>query len=200
MPSRTAVGTVAIVLGIVIVIAATGAIFYVNESATNPVQIHTLSTTSITSVRTIVSSQSATSSSAATSADSETCYQGSVPTNTSASGSQSAYSRTVFNVTQEFNSWSWMSLSTFKVGSYTFVTTNPATTQGVTTLEPQLFFNVTNSQGQMQTTSFTNLGGWNGQVWPPDMGLQAALFGGDATIQWLFLCNSQNVFLEVTTQ
>jgi hypothetical protein len=91
-------------------------------------------------------------------------------------------------------------LSTFKVGSYTFVTTNPATTPGVTQLEPQLFFNVTNSQGQMQTTSVTDLGGLNGQVWPPDMSLEQTLFAGNVTIQWLFLCNSQSVFLEVTTQ
>jgi len=196
MPSRTAVGTMAIVLGVAIVIAA-GAVFFL----TSQIMPSNQPMNSITSVKTIiVSNQSTASSSATTSATSETCYQGSVPTNSSASGSQSAYSRTVFNVTQEFNSWSWTSLSTFKVGSYTFVTTNPATTPGVTMLEPQLFFNVTNSQGQTQTTSFTNLGGWNGQMWPPDMGLQATLFGGNVIIEWLFLCNSQSVFLEVTTQ
>jgi hypothetical protein len=200
MPPRTAVGTMAIVFGIVIVILVAGVLFFANQSNPNPVTPSTQSTTSITSVKTIVSSQSTTPSSVTTSAASETCYQGSVPTNSSASGSQSAYSRTVFNVTQEFGSWSWNSLSAFSVGSYTFVTTNPATAPGVFQLEPQLFFNVTNSQGQVQRTSVTNLGGWNGQVWPPDMSLEQTLFGGNVTLQWLFLCNGQSVFLEVTTQ
>jgi len=199
MPTRTAVGTTAVVFGVVILIVVAGVLFFASQSNPNPITLSTQSTTSITSVETIVSTQSTTPGSATTSAASETCYQGSVPTNSSASGGQS-YSRTVFNVTQEFDSWSWTSLSTFKVGSYTFVTTNPATTPGVTQLEPQLFFNVTNGQGQMQRTSVTNLGGWNGQVWPPDMSLEQTLFGGGTTIQWLFLCNSQDVFLEVTTQ
>lgn len=139
-------------------------------------------------------------SSSATSSTSQTCYGGALPANTSASAGRPAYSRTVFNVTREFDSWSWTPLSTFEVGSYTFVTTNPATAQGVFQLEPQLFINATDSQGQMQRASFTNLGGWNGQAWPPDMGIQATLFGGDVTIQWLFLCDSHSVLLEVTTQ
>jgi len=125
-----------------------------------------------------------------------------MPTNSSASDSQSAYSRTVFNVTQEFDSWSWNSLSTFSVGSYKFVATSPATTPNSAQLEPQLYFNVTNSQGQMQETSVTRLGGLvNGQAPSLDIrSLEQTLFGGNVTIQWLFLCNSQSVFLEVTAQ
>ena len=142
---------------------------------------------------------SVTPASSSTSTVSDECYSGALPTNSSASANQSTFSRTVFNVTQEFNSWSWTSLSTFKVGSYTFVTTNPGATPGVTQLEPQLFFSVTSSQGQVQKTSFTNLGSWDGQIWPPDMGLQATLFGGNVTIQWLFACDSHSVYLEVTT-
>lgn len=148
----------------------------------------------------VTGASASTQSSSATGSTSQACYQGALPANASASAGQSAYSRTVFNVTQEFNSWSWAPLSTFKVGSYTFVATNPATAPGVVQLEPQLFINATDGQGQTQEASFTNLGGLNGRVWPPDMGLQAKLFGGDVTIQWLFLCDGHSVFLEVTTQ
>ena len=157
------------------------------------------------SIRTIISSQSTTgqptsSGSVTTSAASEACYQGALLTNSSASDALSTNSRTAFNVTQEFDSWSWASLSAFTVGSYTFTTTAPASSQNVIQLEPQLFINVTDGQGQMQKTSVTDLGGLNGQVWPPDMSLEQALFGGNVTIQWLFLCNGQSVFLDVTTQ
>lgn len=204
MPPRTAaVGTMAIAVGIVVASAIGGFLFLANQPNPSPItsstQSTTVATSVITSVTSLVSSAS-TESGSATSSTFPACYQGALPTNTSASAGQSAFSRTVFNVTQEFDSWSWTSLSSFKVGPYTFVTTNPATAPGVTQLEPQLFFNATNSQGQVQRTSFTNLGGWNGQVWPPDMGLQATLFGGSVTIQWLFLCNGRSVFLEVTTQ
>jgi hypothetical protein len=193
MPRRTAIGRLAIVLGAVIVVAAIGVLFFTNQANPGvPVTTFTVSTQS--------EGQSTASGSVTASASSEACYEGVLPTNSSASGAQPTYSRTAFNVTQEFNSWGWTSLSTFKVGSYTFATTNPATTPGVTQLEPQLFFKVTNSQGQAQTTSVTNLGGWNGQVWPPDMSLEQTLFGGNVTIQWLFLCDSPSVLLEVTTQ
>ena len=171
-----------IALLVVLVIASAGAGYYIGSSSertTTSVSITTLTTTSTTNLH----------SSAATAV----CYGSTLPTNTSGSGTQ--INRIVFNVTQAFDSWNWQSLSAFTVGSYTFVTTSPAST-----LEPQLFFNVTNSQGQSQRTSFTNLGRWNGQVWPPDMGLQATLFGGNVTIQWLFLCNEHSVFLEVMTQ
>lgn len=142
---------------------------------------------------------SVTPASSGTSTVSDQCYSGALPANSSASATQSTFSRTVLNVTQEFNSWTWTSLSTFKVGSYTFVTTNPGAAPGATQLEPQLFFSVTNSQGQTQKATFTNLGTWNGQAWPPDMGLQATLFGGNVTIQWLFACDNHSVYLEVTT-
>lgn len=153
----------------------------------------------VTSVGAMTSSSS--TASASTSAASELCYQGAVPANASASGGQSTYGRSVFNVTRDFDSWSWTSLSTFKVGSYAFVATNPAATAGVNQLEPQLFFKVTNSQGQTQETSVTNLGDWNGQGWwPPDMSLEQTLFGGNVTIRWLFPCDGESVFLDVTTQ
>jgi len=46
----------------------------------------------------------------------------------------------------------------------------------------------------------TDLGGFNGQVWPPDMSLEQTFFGGNVTIQWLFLCDSQSVLLDVRTK
>jgi hypothetical protein len=196
--SQRAIGTTAVALVTVamVVAGAASALFIMGQSGTNPTVVITVTTSP---------PKPATqgSGTATASVASETCYGGTLPTNSSSAVAR-AYSRTVFNITEEFDSWSWTSLSTFNVGSYSFVTTNPAAmppTPGTTTsqLEPQLFFNVTNSKGQTQRTSVTDLGGWNGQTWPPDMSLQQTLFGGDVTIQWLFQCNSQNVFLEVTT-
>ncbi len=202
MPRRTAIGISAVVLIAIIVAAGVGILVMAAQTGTHSstTQSTTTSSTGTPVSTTIVTAPPSSLSSTTTNTTSTaTCYAGTLPVNGSSSAAQ-AYSRTVFNVTKDYNSWSWTSLSTFEVGSYTFVTTNPATTPGVFQLEPQLFFNVTNSQGQTQKASFTNLGGWNGQVWPPDMGLQAILFTGNVTIQWLFQCNSQNVFLEVTTQ
>lgn len=126
----------------------------------------------------------------------EQCYADAMPVN----ASNGAYDTVVYNITKEFGSWNWTQLSSFTVGSYTFVTTNPGANPNVIQLEPQLFTTVTNSQGITQRISVTDLGGWNGQPWPPDMSLQQTLFGGDVTIQWLFLCNSTSVFLEVNAQ
>src|ERR1700719_1861430 len=152
MPPRPAVGTTAVGVGVLILVAVAGFLLLTIQSNPNPIA-STHSTTSITSVKTIVSSAPTGSSSAVVSATSQACYQGALPTNSSASGGQPADSRTVFNITQEFNSWNWTSLSAFKVGSYSFATTNPATSPGVFQLEPQLFFNVTSRQGLTQTTS-----------------------------------------------
>ncbi len=185
-PWRKVIGTPAITLGLVALIAVAAVSIIVVAD-----RFGTTSTTTQTNSSTETTTPAVTS---------EACYESTLPTNSSASGAGSPYSRAVFNITKEFDSWTWTPLSTFSVGSYSFVTANPATTSGVTQLEPQLFFNVTNSQGRVQTTSVTNLGGLNGQVWPPDMSLQQTLFGGNVTIQWLFQCNSQNVFLEITTQ
>jgi len=199
MATRRAIGTTPIIIGMVaiILVAAAGFLITTGQSSHS-------SSPNQTTASTIVVTSSASPSFTATSslATTATCYGGKLPTNSSSSGTQT--NRIVFNVTAAFDSWDWTSLSTFRVGSYTFVTKNPAaapSTAGTTTfyLEPQLFFNVTNTQGQTQETSFTNFGGFNGQVWPPDMGLQATLFGGNVTIQWLFLCDNHSVFLEVTT-
>jgi hypothetical protein len=94
-------------------------------------------------------------------------------------------------------------MSNFTVGSYSFVVTNPGASPnpGFVQLERQLFFNVTNSQGQMQRNAVTVLGSWDGQPWPPDgsPSLGFALFGGDVNLHFLFLCN-QAVLLEITEQ
>jgi len=196
---RRAIGTTPIVIGVVaiILVAAAGILITTDLSShSSPPNQTTASTIVVTSSAS--SSFTATSSLAATA----TCYGGTLPTNSSSTGTQT--NRIVFNVTKAYDYWNWASPSTFRVGSYSVVTTNPAaapSTPGTSTfyLEPQLFFNVTNNQGQTQETGFTNLGSFNGQVWPPDMGFQATLFGGNVTIQWLFLCDNHSVFLEVTT-
>ena len=196
---RRAMGTTSIIIGMVavILVAAAGILITSDQSS------HT-SSPNQTTVSTIIVTKSPSPSITTTSstANAATCYGGTLPTNSSGSVTQT--SRIVFNVTRAFDSWNWTSLSTFRVGTYSFITTNPAeepSMAGTTTfyLEPQLFFNVTNNQGQTQNTGFANLGSFNGQVWPPDMGLQATLFGGNVTIQWLFLCDNHSVFLEVTT-
>ena len=143
---------------------------------------------------------SVTPASSGTSTVSDQCYSGALPTNSSASATQSTFSRTVLNVTQEFNSWNWTPLPTFVVGSYTFNLVGSQNSQTTIYLEPQVFINVTNSQGQTERMDMTNLGNWNGQGWPPDLsGGPNVLFGGNVTIQWLFPCNNHDVYLEVTT-
>jgi len=201
MPTRTAVATVAIILGIVIVAAVAGMLFFAGQSNSIHIASSTQSATSVTSVSTIISSPPSASTVATNSTTSELCYQGVIPANSSISDGQSSYYRATFNVTQKFDSWNWKSLSTFAVGPYKFDLVGSQNSQTIIYLEPQIFINVTNSQGQMQRMDSTNLGGWNGSVWPPDMsGGPNVLFGGNVTIQWLFPCNSQSVFLEVTTQ
>ena len=141
-----------------------------------------------------------TSGSSSASAASEACYSNALPTNSSGSAGQSTLSRTVFNVTQEFNSWNWTPLSTFTVGSYTFNLVGSQNSQTTVYLEPQVFINVTNSQGQTERIDMTNLGNWNGQGWPPGLsGGPHVLFGANVTIQWLFPCNNHDVYLEVIT-
>ena len=145
------------------------------------------------------SSVPASTSDKTTSLPSEECYQGTVPANSSAPSSGSI---TVFNITQRFDAWSWPYKSNFSVGSYSFVVTNPGANlvPGYAQLEPQLFFGVTNSQGQTQTDQITDLGNWNGHSRPPDMSLSQSFFGGDLTLQWLFPCSNQDVYLEITAR
>jgi hypothetical protein len=137
-----------------------------------------------------------TTSSSATAA---ACYGGTLPTNSSSLTTQT--NRIVINVTQAFDSWNWKSLSTFTVGSYKFDLVGSQNSETTIYLEPQVFINVTDKQGKTQRTDMANLGSLNGNVWPPDLsGGPNALFGGHVTIQWLFPCNTHDVFLKVTTQ
>lgn len=201
-PRRRAIGTTAIVLIAIIVVGVIGVLLVASQAGTSSTttQSSRISSTTQTSVSTIVVTTSAspsltTTSSSATTA---TCYGGTLPTNGSSSTAQT--SRIVFNVTQAFDSWNWTSLSTFTVGSYKFDLVGSQNSQTTIYLEPQVFINVTNSQGQIQRTDIANLGSLNG-VWPPDLsGGPNVLFGGNVTIQWLFPCNTHEVFLEVTTQ
>ena len=190
-----AIRTTPIIVGVVavIVVAAAGILVATDQSSHTPSpNLTSVSTTAVTK------SESRSFTMTSSSAITATCYGGILPTNSSNSAAQ--INRLVFNVTQAFDSWNWKSLSTFTVGSYRFDLVGSQNSQGTTYLEPQVFFNVTNDQGQIQEASFTNLGSWNGQVWPPDMGLQATLFGGNVTFQWFFVCDSHSVFLEVITQ
>ncbi len=119
------------------------------------------------------------------------CYGGNLPAN----NTSPAPSRTTFNVTREFDSWVWSPLSSFEVGSYSFQVSVPQSS-----LEPELFITVNNNLGMAEMFTVTNLGNWNGQSWPPDLlGYNQTLFGGAVTIQFLFPCGNQDVYLEVTT-
>lgn len=162
----------------------------------------TCSTASTTSVSTILVTTSSPppSNTTSTTTATTTCYGGALPTNSSSSAAQPS-SRVVFNVTQAFDSWNWKSLSTFTVGSYKFDLVGSQNSQTTVYLEPQVFINVTNSQGQTQRMDMTNLGNLNGYTWPPDLsGGPNVLFGGSVVVQWLFPCNGHDVFFEVTTQ
>lgn len=140
---------------------------------------------------------SVASGTSGTSTLSDECYSGALSSNSSAPANQSASSRVVLNVTQEFDSWNWAPLATFKVGTYTFDLAGSQNSQTTIYLEPQVFINVTNSQGQTQEMDTTNL---SGSAWPPQLsGGPNVLFGGNVTIQWLFACDGHSIFLEVTT-
>jgi hypothetical protein len=194
--SRRAVGAIAIVVVVVIAVAAVGVLFVTNQPSPN-------TSASLTAVSTVVvvsqSSSPTTTSSASTTSE---CYQEPLPSNTSESGGQSVY-RTVFNITQQYNSFSWALAWDFAVGPYAFSVSNPgaASNPGVVQLEPQLFINVTNSQIQVQKIDLTSMPpALGGNTYPDRTDSEITFFGGNATIQWLFPCNSQSAFWEVTTK
>ncbi len=187
MPQRAAIGTATIVLGIVavIIVAAIGILATAQSSRTS-----SLTGTSVSTV--VVSTSAFPSGTTSWSATTATCYGSALPINSS--------SRDVFNVTQPFDSWNWKSLSTFTVGSYKFDLVGSQDSQTTVYLEPQVFINVTNSQGQTQRMTMTDFPILNGDTWPPDLSNSPkVLFGGNVVIQWLFPCNSHDVFLEVIT-
>jgi hypothetical protein len=144
------------------------------------------------SVRAVVSRQSSASSipSATASSNISQCYQGVLPSNST--------STIIFNDTQEWNSGSWAP-STFKIGTFNFMTNRPQSSSARTYLWPEMFINDTNSRGQVQSVEVTNFGSFHGQSWPPDMSLEQSFFGGNATVQWFFLCDGHSVFLAATT-
>ena len=191
MPQRAAaIGSATIVIGIVVVIIVAGIGVLVTAQSS-----HRPSSTG-TSVSTIIVSEQGSAPEATTpsSATTATCNGGTLPTNSSSPP------RVVLNVTQAFDSWNWTSPSTFALGSYQFSIIGSQNSQTKIYLEPQVFINVTNGQGQTQPTDMTDLGSFNGDIWPPDLsGGPNVLFGGNVTIQWLFPCSSHEVFFEVTT-
>ena len=188
---------------VIVVIAVTGVVF-VSTGASSSSEGST-GLTSGPSVTTIISTMgnasTGSSNSVTTSETTAQCDNGSLPTNSSSSSQGQVLSREVFNVTEEFDSWNWSSSSNFTVGPYKVDLVGSQNTNTSIYLEPEVLINVTNSQGQTQPTDMTNLGNFNGDIWPPDLsGGPNVLFGGNVTIQWLFPCNGQTVFLVVTAQ
>lgn len=202
---RRAVSATSALVAAIVVVAAVGVLLMTEQSnagdsppagGSAPSAPNSVSTIIINSTS-FPSSGSSTRGSSSTTSE---CYGGPLPAN----GSSSSYTTTVFNVTRLWDSWSWPYISSFTVGSYLFNVTNPGANPSANhfQLEPQLLFNVTNGQGRIQYTGFTVLGSWDSQPWPPDISplSQVTLFGGQVTLQLLFLCNGRGVLLEVWTQ
>jgi hypothetical protein len=125
-------------------------------------------------------------------AQTSTCYSGQLPSNSSST----TKTVSVFNVSAQFNSWQWNGTS-FVVGVYTVTAVAHSNTPRLSYLWPQVFLVVSNGQTS-QNASFTNLGAWNGQVWPPDFPqAPSSLFNGSVNLQWLFTCDMK-VFVEVS--
>jgi hypothetical protein len=197
MAKRKAVAINTIAILIIVVVAIVAVAFISNGGASSSVG-SSKSLTSAPSVTTITSTEGSASTSSSNSVTTQECDNGSLPTNSSSSSDGQLLTRMVFNVTQAFDSWNWSSLSTFTVGSYKFELVGSQNTQTKIYLEPEVLINVTNSQGQTQPTDMTDLGSFNGNTWPPELsGGPSILFSGSVTIQWLFPCNSQDVFLEI---
>jgi hypothetical protein len=201
---RNATATNTTIGVLVIVVIAVAGVVFVSTRASSSSEGST-GLTSGPSVTTIISTMGSastgSSNSVTTSETTAQCDNGSLPTNSSSSSQRQVLSREVFNVTEEFSSWNWGSLSNFTVGSYEVDLVGSQNTNTSIYLEPEVLINVTNSQGQTQPTDMTNLGNFNGDTWPPDVsGGPNVLFGGNVTIQWLFPCNGQTVFLVVTAQ
>jgi hypothetical protein len=120
------------------------------------------------------------------------CYSGPLPSNSSSSAKTVA----VYDVTPQFNSWQWNGTS-FEVSGYTLTAVGYSNTAQVVYQWPKVFFEVSNGQTG-QSASFTNLGAWNGQSWPPDFPQSPdLLFNGNVTLQWIFTCDMR-VLLEVS--
>jgi hypothetical protein len=177
-------------LAIIATLVIVGAVIFAVYGLTSTTGVASKSSTrAITSVTTIVSSQSSIGTLSGQSSTTRQCYQGALPINST--------STIILNDTREWFSVSGSYLPpAFKVGAYGF-TINPSESNATI---PQFFINVTNSQGQTQSIEVTNLGSWDGQSWPPDMPLNETFFGGNATLQWLFLCDGHNVFIVAATR
>lgn len=205
MLQRSAASAKSVLVAAIVVVAAVGVLLMTEQSnAGAPTPAGGSAPSAPISVSTITINSASLPSSGYSTRDSGSttfeCYGGPLPAN----GSASSYSTKVFNVTRLWDSWSWPYISSFTVGSYLFNVTNPGANPSPNhfQLEPQLLFNVTNSQGRVQYTGFTVLGDWDGQPWPPDLSprSQVTLFGGQVTLQLLFLCSGRVVLLEVSTQ
>ena len=140
---------------------------------------------------------------------SEGCFSGALPKNSTSLATQTtAETQTVlFNVTSEFKAGNWVSILgvPLSVLSYNFFAYSPNSSSTYVQLEPQLFINVTNSQGNSaisQTASWTNLGSFEATQqnnWPPSLSPSQyqSLFNGNVMMRFFFTCGNQNVYFEI---
>ena len=126
---------------------------------------------------------------------SSTCYSSSLPTNQTISAS--AQQVLVFNVTTYFDNGYWVSFlgNPIHIGSYTFLAYSPNSTSTSFQLEPQLFINVTSGvlSSTVQRAAWTNLGGLGNS----HLSNIETVFDGNVSMQFLFSCQSQNVYFEI---
>jgi hypothetical protein len=119
-------------------------------------------------------------------------YSGQPLTNSSSP----AKSVSVYDVTARFYFWQW-NATRFSIGGYQINAIDNSSTGNMVYLEPRVSLDVSNGQ-KTEVASYSNLGGLNGQSWPPDFPQgQVTLFNGSVAIQWFFTCDMR-VFLEVS--
>ena len=149
----------------------------------------TTSTSLISTTAAIAVSSQPTSQGESTTQLTSTCYSGLL---------QNSSSPTIYtiNVTGQFNSWLWNG-TLGDVAGYQVNALAYSNTASKVYLEPQVFLLVSNGQ-ETEIASYTNLGAWNGQTWPPDFSQSpVSLFNGNVTLQWFFTCK-MTVFLQIT--
>jgi hypothetical protein len=155
-----------------------------------------------TSRTTIVTSNSSGSSIQST--HSTLCYSSTLPGNETITNDGHTAQTLVFKVTTYFDEGDWVSFlgSPIQFADYNFVAYSPNSTSTYFQLEPQLFINVSQSGTKInaqQRASWTDLGGFGGSNWPPDLSPSSTqtLFNGNVTIQFLFPCNTRGVLFEI---
>ena len=133
---------------------------------------------------------------------STSCYSSTLPSNETVTTDGHSEQTLVFNVTTNFDEGDWVSFlgNPIHFASYNFLAFSPNSTSTYIQLEPQLFVNVSESGTQVNTqrAAWTDLGGFNGSNWPPDLSPSSTqVLFGNVMMRFLFPCNTRGVMFEI---